>query len=171
MTVEQFRQLPESGPLRHELHHGELFTMPRPKLEHALIQAYLRDSLKKYAEPGSYVDTEVAFRPLPEYELWAADVAYVSKERFQATDRRDNFHGAPDIVIEVLSPSNTIDEMKEREQICLQNGAKEFWVVDPKRRRVKVSTPDGVTITYHSGQEIPLRVFGGGGLKVDDIFA
>jgi hypothetical protein len=36
---------------------------------------------------------------------------------------------------------------------------------------VKVSTPDGITTTYRAGQEIPLRVFGSGALKVDDIFA
>jgi Uma2 family endonuclease len=171
MTVEQFRQLPERGAFRQELHHGEVFTMPPPKLRHGVIQGTIRDLLMRFAEPGSYIEIEVGFRPLPEYEVWVADVAYVSKERYQAADLNDNFHGAPDIVIEVLSPSNTLDEMNEREQICLQNGAKEFWVVDQKRRHVKVSTPDGVTITNYSGQEIPLRVFGGGVLKVNDIFA
>jgi hypothetical protein len=53
------------------------------------------------------------------------------------------------------------------------NGAKEFWVVDPDRRQVKVSTPDGRTIAWQSGQEIPLPLFAGGGagIAVDAIFA
>jgi len=73
-------------------------------------------------------------------------------------------------VIEVLSPSNTAAEINEKEKLCLENGAKEFWVLDADLRQVKVSTPDGITTTYRSGQEIPLRLFGAGALKVDDIF-
>jgi Uma2 family endonuclease len=58
----------------------------------------------------------------------------------------------------VLLPSNTAAEIFEKEKLCLQNGGREFWVVDPDRRQVKVSTPDGRTVTYPSGQEIPLAV-------------
>ena len=74
---------------------------------------------------------------------------------------------APDIVIEVLSPSNTASEMLDKEQICLENGAREFWVVDPVRRQVKVSGADAHAATYKTGQSIPL--FFGGTLPVDSI--
>ena len=172
MTVEEFRRLPEdSGSVYHELRHGELATLTRPKLKHSLIQRNLRRLLEAVAPADSYVDVEVAFRPLPEHELWVADVAYLSTGRFAAADPDDNIRGAPDLVIEVLSPSNTVVEIYDKEQLCLENGAQEFWVVDPERLQVKVSTPDGITTTFRSGQEIPLRVCGGGALKVDDIFA
>ncbi len=172
MTVEQFRQLPEdAGPVYHELRNGEVVAVARPKLKHALIQSRLRDTLKSVAPTGAYVESEVAFRALPEYELRVADVAYVSAERFQKGDPEDNIRGAPDLVIEVLSPSNTAAEINEKEKLCLENGAREFWVLDPDLRQVKVSTPDGITTTYKSGQEIPLRVLGAGTIKVDDIFA
>jgi Uma2 family endonuclease len=171
MTIEGFRKLPEdAGPVYHELRHGELVTVTRPKLKHALIQGKLRDLLKTFIESGSYVEIAVAFRPLPEHELWVADVAYVSHERFQTADPEDYIQGAPDLVIEVLSRSNTIAELYDKEQLCLQNGAKEFWVVDPERRQVKVSTPDGHTITYQAAQQIPLPLFGGAILKVNEIF-
>jgi len=71
-------------------------------------------------------------------------------------------------VIEVLSPSNTAAEMLDKEQICMENGAKEFWVVDIDRRQVKVSTPDGRTVAYKSGQEIPFEF--GSKLAIDEIF-
>ena len=172
MTVEEFRKLPEdNGSVYHELRHGELVAVTRPKLKHSLIQRNLRELLKGFAESNSYVDTEVAFRPLPEYELWVADVAYVSAERFQQADPEDNIRGAPEMVIEVLSPSNTVAEIYDREQICLVNGAREFWVVDSDRCQVKVTTPDGRTVTWQRGQEIPLPLFGGEArVKVDDIF-
>lgn len=172
MTVEQFRQLPkDDGPVYHELRRGEVVAVARPKLKHALIQSRVRDTLKSIAPAGAYVDSEVAFRALPEYELRVADVAYVSPERFRQADLDDNIRGAPDLVIEILSPSNTAAEMNEREKLCLENGAREFWVLDADLRQVKVSTPDGITTTYKPGQEIPLRVLGAGALKVDDIFA
>ena len=74
-------------------------------------------------------------------------------------------------MIEILSPSNTVAEIYDKEKLCLENGAKEFWVVDPDRRQVKVSTPDGRTLTYQSGQEISLSVLGGAKIAVDSIFA
>lgn len=91
MTVEEFRRLPEDkGPVYHELRHGEVVAVTRPTLKHSLIQGKLRDLLRKFAEPGSYVDSELAFRPLPEYELWVADGAYVSAEGFPAVRRSES---------------------------------------------------------------------------------
>ena len=54
---------------------------------------------------------EFAFRALPEHELRVADVAFVSRERLNNTDPDDNLHGAPDVVVEVFSPSNTVAEI------------------------------------------------------------
>jgi len=172
MTVEEFRKLPEdSGGVYHELHHGEVVTMTRPKLKHSLTQRNLRRLFEQFAEPGSLVDVEMAFRPLPENELWCADVAYLSKERFEQIDPEDNIHGAPEIVVEVLSPSNTAAEIDEKQEICLANGAKEFWVVNTSRKYVKVTTSDGRTRMYHDGDEVPLPLFGGTAkIKVTDIF-
>lgn len=172
MTVEQFRSLPEdSGPVYHELRQGELVAVTRPKYQHYTIQRRLRMLLERHAPPGALIDTELAFRPKAEHEVRAADVAYVSAEREQSIAPDDYLHGAPDITIEVLSPSNTAVEIYDKEKLCLENGAHEFWVVDPDRRQVKVSTGDGHTVTYQTGQEIPLRLLGGATLDVDSIFA
>ena len=169
MTVEQFRQLPETGSFYYELRHGEAVPVTRPKLKHSLIQERLRELLER-AVPEMFVAVEFPFRALPEYELRVADVAMVSPDRIQQADQEDNLHGAPDLVVQVLSPSNTVAEINDKEKLCLENGSKEFWVVDPDLRQVKVSTPDGITTTFRSGQEIALRVFGVGMLRVDEIF-
>jgi Uma2 family endonuclease len=78
--------------------------------------------------------------------------------------------GAPEIVIEVLSPSNTIKKMREGRKICLENGCREFWTVDSKSREVEVSTPDGHSNTYKPGQQVPLFFAAGSGIAVDAIF-
>jgi Uma2 family endonuclease len=169
MTVEEFRRLSEDGR-RYELRNGEAVEMTFPKFKHHLRQRRLRQLLEPMAPPGGYVDTNVAFRAVPEYDLREADVAYVSPERFAQIDPEDNLRGAPELVIEVLSPSNTVAEMNEKEQLCLENGSQEFWVLDQVQRRIKVSKPDGITVTYRPGQQIPLALFGGKTLAVDSIF-
>jgi len=171
MTIEEFYALPENEAFSYELHNGELFKVTRPVHKHHLLQEHLVELLRPASSGLGHVSMELAFRALPEYELRVADVAYVSQERWDQIDREDSLRGAPDLVIEVLSPSNTAAEIAEKEKLCLENGSREFWVLYPKLRQVKVSTPDGITTTYRDGQEIPLLLFGSGTLKVDDIFS
>jgi Uma2 family endonuclease len=170
MTVAEYEQIPERNEgFYYELHHGELVKVYFPKPRHYKLQRRLRRLLESPAGDAGVVDTEFAFRPLPEHEVWAADVAFVSKERWDQI--KDNYlQGAPELVIEVLSPSNTMEEMLDKEKTCLEGGCREFWLVNEKRRQVKVTTPDGVTKTYHEGQQIPLTLFGTGSLAVSAIF-
>ena len=170
MTVEEFLQLPETGPFYYELRHGELVQVTRAKMKHARAQKRIERLLEQAAGNDFCVAVECAFRPRPEHEFRIADVAAVAMDRWENTDDDDNLRGAPDLVIEILSPSNTIAEMNDKEQLCLENGCREFWVVDPMLRQVKVSTPDGITRTYRSGQEVPLNLFPSGTLAVDAIF-
>jgi Uma2 family endonuclease len=171
MTFAEFAVLPESHGLRQELHHGELVTLPPPKRKHFFIQRKLRMLLEPFAGQGGVVEKEVGFRPYPEHEFWIADVAYLSAERSKQSDAEDNFVGAPELVIEVLSPSNTAAEIQDKQQICLANGSLEFWVVDPKRHSIKVTGKDGHTRTYSSGHQIPLTILRAEAtLNVDAVF-
>jgi Uma2 family endonuclease len=171
MTVAELERLPESGLLFYELRDGELVQMTRPALKHQVIQVRIINLLRSSAGQRSFVSMEFPFRALPEHEFRIADVAFVSQERWEHVDLESHFQGAPDLVVEVLSPSNTAQEMLEKQKLCLDNGAREFWVVNPKLRQVSVATPGGITTTYSEGQEIPLPLFGGGSLKVEAIFS
>jgi len=170
MTVAEFCNLPDDdGAVYCELRHGEIVEVARPNIGHQLIQGRVRDYFKTLAPLGSNVETTVPFRTLPEYELRVADVAYVAPARWPNANLDDCLAGAPDLVVEVLSPSNTAAEIYEKERLCLENGAREFWVIDALHRLVKMSTPDGNIRTYKSGQEIPLPLFGENRLAVNDI--
>jgi Uma2 family endonuclease len=171
MTVAEYKQLPEHNEaFYYELHHGELIKVCHPKTRHFNTQWRLVELLAPLIGDTGIVRIEVAFRPLPEHEVWAADVAFVSKGRWKQIDPDDYLQGAPELVIEILSPSNRAQEILDKEKTCLEGGCREFWVVDEKRRQVKVTTPDGLTKTYREGQQIPLTLFGGGSLDVSAIF-
>jgi Uma2 family endonuclease len=169
-TVKQYGELPELNDAVQELHWGQVVTLTRPKLGHTKLQYRLVELLRAVAEQHGTVGSEVPFRALPEYDLRAADVAFVSQARWNATPDDDNLHGSPELVIEVLSPSNTKSEIREKAALYLSTGTQEFWVVDPKGKSVSLARPRGETVVYGIGDQIPLILFGGG-LDVAEIFA
>jgi hypothetical protein len=171
ITVAEYERIPErSETFYYELHHDELVKAFRPPIGRYKAQRRLRQLLEGPAGDAGVVVTYIAFRPLPEYEVWAADVAFVSKDRWERIDPDGYLRGAPELVIEILSPSNTAEEILDKEKTCLEGGCREFWVVNEKRRQIKVTPSDGVTKTYHEGQQIPLTLLGGGSLAVSTIF-
>jgi Uma2 family endonuclease len=171
MTFTEFEQLPEPKSGRYELRRGELHTVAPPKWDHYMCQLRLLPILAKAAGSRGIVGMEMAFRATPNHEFRYADLGYLSKERAESVAGRGNLAGAPDLVIEVLSPSNTVAEIWDRKTMCLENGSLEFWIVDIDHRQIEVSTPDGSTRTYKSGQQIPLFFAAGSTLAVDAIFS
>src|SRR5690349_5407222 len=107
MTVEEFSRLPEREDVIQELHWGTVVTLTRPKMRHTRLQYQLVALLTPYAYNKGVVVAEMAFRALPEYDVRGADVAFVSRERWDGTPDNDYLRGSPELVIEVLSPSNT----------------------------------------------------------------
>jgi Uma2 family endonuclease len=169
MTVQQYYELPERTDVLQELHWGQVVTLTFPKKRHTKLQSRLVELLGPKMRARGLVAAEFPFRALPEYDLRAADVAFVSRSRWEATDDDDNLHGAPELVIEVLSPSNTTAGLREKAALCLANGAEEFWVVDPKRQTVSVTRRHGEGRLYQIGDRIPLPL-AEGELEIAQIF-
>jgi len=165
MTVAEYDQIPNPPEGVWELYHGELVKVGFPKSPHMKGQLRIRRLLENATGDAGVIDKEVAFRPLPEYECWAADVAMVSHARWDAIG--DWLTGAPELVIEILSPSNSLPKLRDKARICLENGTVQYWIVDLRRREVTVLTSKDQTI-YRPGQRIPL--FFGGEIGVDEIF-
>ena len=167
-TFDEFDQLPDPPGGKYELRHGEIVFLAPPRHDHYKVQLRLLRLLMQAAGNAGEVGMEMRFRPLPEYEYWYADVAFLSRKRWDETPGKGNIQGAPELVAEVLSPSNTAQEMRDRRKLCLASGSLEFWIVDAGLREVEVMSADGRSITYKSGQSVPL--FFGGSIPVDGIF-
>ena len=169
MTFAEFLELPDPQAGHYELHHGQPVLMPPRKKVHVQVQQVLFDLLSPLLRDLGFLTCELPFRPAPEYESWQCDVGFVRQSRWEADDN-DYFLGAPDLVVEVLSKSNTMDEILERQDVCLANGCIAFWTVDPKRRSVMVTTPDRKTISFGPGSVVPLPEPLPGVIEVDAIF-
>ena len=142
--------------------------MPPPKKGHQRTQHRIQRLLNPLVADRYVVHMEMAFRPSPEYEVWVADVGCVSLERDDATGDDEYLMGSPELVVEVLSPSNTMDEINDKMAICMDNGCVSFWVVDPKRKRVSV-TEGNITRHYGEGEAISCSIFTSE-IRVRDIF-
>jgi Uma2 family endonuclease len=169
LSFEEFANRPDNGR-RYELRHGELAEVAPPMHGHRLIQRRLRRLLESAGGSSGEIEIEMGSRPCAGDEFLIADVAFVSRDRWDNIPLDGYLQGAPELVIEVLSPSNLESEMRNRRRVCLENGCREFWMVDSAQREVKVSTPDGHSVTYRGGQHIPLFFAPGSNLAVDGIF-
>ncbi len=158
LTVGEFLKLPEPKEGHLELHHGEVVVMPPPKRGHQRIQRRVLALLTELAGKAGVAETEMAFRPTPEHEVWVADIGYVKLDRDQATADDEYLTGSPNLVVEVLSPSNTVDEINEEISLCMTTGCPSFWVVDPKRQLVSV-TEGNVTKHFRASDTISCSVF------------
>jgi Uma2 family endonuclease len=72
-------------------------------------------------------------------------VSFVDTNRLEEMirDPKGFLHGAPDLAIEILSPSNTIQAMKKKADEYFENDTRLVWVVAPEDRTVVVLRPDG----------------------------
>jgi Uma2 family endonuclease len=168
VTVDDFLRLQPPKAGHYELHHGEIILMTAPKWGHQRIQDRVAALLRSRAGDRAYVTKEMSFRPAPEYEVWEADVGLALAERANEVADDEYLMGAPDLAVEVLSPSNTVDEITEKMSICMANGCLSFWVVDPKRKRVSVTEGD-VTNHYGVSASSPCSLLGTS-VRVEEIF-
>ena len=157
-TAEEYERIPNPPGGRYELHHGELVFMTYPLRQHKDLQRRLRKMLEPIAElHGFLVDTEYPYRPLPESEVWAADVACLRQSRNDSAEKW--LIGSPELVIEVKSPSNTRDELSDKAMTTLAgDGAVEFWIVDPKTTSVAVYTKTSGVHVYGAPLAVPVPI-------------
>jgi Uma2 family endonuclease len=168
VTMEEFLRLQPPRAGHYELHHGEVILMTAPKWGHQRIQDRLAALLRSLAGDRAYVTKEMSFRPAPEYEVWEADVGLTLTKRADEVADDEYLMGAPDLAVEVLSLSNTVDEINDKMSICMANGCVSFWIVDPKRKRVSVTEGD-MTKHYGVAASIPCLLLGAN-VQVAEIF-
>jgi Uma2 family endonuclease len=155
LTVEEFERIPDPPGGRYELHHGELVFVTYPVRRHKALQRRLRELLETLLQGQDFItDTEYPYRPLPENEVWGADVACIRGDRDRAIQKW--LVGSPELVVEVKSPSNTKAELHDKAMTTLAGeGAQEFWIVDPDALTVTVYGKTGMAV-YGTGDAVPV---------------
>jgi Uma2 family endonuclease len=144
MTVEDLWKLPDDN-LRHELVRGELRTGPLAGFEHGIISSAVGALLFEYTRSPKLGKVVIAAGFISAREpdtVRVPDLGFVSQLRLdQIGIPKQFFPGAPDLAVEVVSPSDTLEELEEKVDDFFAAGTQLVWVVNPRRRSVTVHRP------------------------------
>lgn len=140
-TDEEFMALSQDGH-RYELVDGEVLDVGNSGMEHGEIGSLLGGLLAVYVRQqklGTVCDSSTGFT-LKNGNKRSPDVSYVSRERLVGLKRppRGFFQGSPDLAVEILSPSNTIEEIHSKIVEYFENNTRLAWVIHPDEKYVLV---------------------------------
>jgi len=145
LTFEEFQKLPEREGVIYELDNGELLMEPSPAVRHNLIRQRIAMKLMEFVESKhlGIVLEEMDFRLAPD-TVRNPDVAFVSAAHVKRIDLDCSpVEGAPILAVEVISPSNTAEDMVKKTQQYLRAGCQIVWIVYPSLRLAEVHSPSG----------------------------
>jgi Uma2 family endonuclease len=145
-TDEELEALPKDGH-KYELLEGDLIMSP-VHLNHSIVCMRITSRLLHFVEPralGQLLDSSIGCR-LAEDLLLSPDVSFVSKERLKKIGLvPDKFlAGAPDLVVEVLSPSDRMRQINRKLDHYFEYGTKLAWLVNWRKQQVQVYTADSI---------------------------
>jgi len=154
LTAEEFDRLDLPQDRNWELQDGEVVEVSFPLIVHRRIQKRVMTLLDPLF-PQAEVLMEYPFQ-VGDHDKRSADVAVVSGNRAQAAGEQGILTGAPEMVVEVLSPSNTVMEMKRYRRLCLSHGTAVFLVIDPEDNTVDVFTKGIKDATFTVEDSLPV---------------
>ena len=177
MTVADLDAFPDDDGKRYELIQGELFVSCAPGLPHQLVLQKLIRRIGNHLE----INPIGILAPGPgtvfsNYDAVIPDLVFVSNERWESIVANSRFNGAPDLVIEIVSPcsENRSRDLKAKRRLYGKYGVKEYWVVDAENRSVLVFrlTTEGLEepSILRNDDEISSSLLPGLSLKLTDIF-
>ena len=138
-SLAEYRALPED--FRAELVEGELVALSAPSPYHQLISGDIYDPLKAYLKGKA---CRVIYAPVDIYlnEQDEDRPTIVQPDLVVICDpsklKADGYHGAPDLVIEILSPSNRMREQAYKYELYQKYGVREYWVISPEEKALCV---------------------------------
>ncbi len=135
---------------KYELVDGRIVEMAPPGGIHGRVTARISSRLQEHVRQhggGEVLVGDVGFvlhLPADPERVRGPDVAFVSRERLPEGRVPEGFlQGAPDLAVEVLSPSDTSVDVQQRVRDFLEGGARLVWVMAPQARTVTVYRADG----------------------------
>lgn len=178
LTYDDFLLFPDDGK-RHELIDGEHYVTPSPNTKHQAVLGNLHFIIRSWLDQHSV--GRVFFAPLDivftQFDVVEPDLLYMSNARAAEILTATHVTGAPEIVVEIGSPSTRKRDETIKRRLYERSNVLEYWLVDPDidviriyrrsgdrfERPVELSREAGdvLTTTLLAGLVIPLaRVFG-----------
>ena len=141
MTADELLAKPDDGFV-YELIKGELIKVsPPPGHEHGLVAMSIAGPLYEYVKKhqlGNVYAAETGYLLEQDPDtVRAADVSFIRRERIENAGRIEGYwQGAPDLAVEVISPSDTVGRIEGKVGEWLESGVSLLWIVSPQLRTV-----------------------------------
>ncbi len=173
MTAEDLLKMPDDG-FRYELVKGELRKMAPPGYEYGKLAAKIVGSLEQHVTANNLgvVLVETGFKLASDPDtVRAPDVAFISRERVEATGNVSGYFPAPNLAVEIISPNDIYSNVEEKVFEWLSSGVQMVIVINPRKRTVVVYYSDSRVIylteqnMLEGGNVVP-----GWGIQVRDLF-
>lgn len=175
-TFDDWLSLPDDE-FRYEVIRGELFMSPPPTIEHQNAVSSLLAAMRLHArknELGVVLTAPVGVRLHEQGVIVQPDILFVAKER-ESIIKNDYIEGAPDLVIEVLSPSNWMIDRGRKQETYRRTRVREYWIVDYRERFVDVLVLEGSEYVqrghYVEGDSAHSEALKAFSMPVSEIFA
>ena len=141
LTYEDYRKTPDDQ--RYELLDGELVVLPTPNIAHQVtlgdLLCELYDFLKEKKTGEAFMRVAVV---LSNTNVVEPDITFVSSSRMKIVGV-DDVQGAPDLVVEVISPSDPARDLVRKRDIYARHGVAEYWIADPNEQSIRVMALEG----------------------------
>jgi len=144
LTAEDLYTVPRDGR-KYELVKGELIVSPAG-IEHEGIAAELTGRIWAYLSSrhiGRVFTSSVGYE-LPSGDLLSPDVSFVTSEKLTDAKLPKGFgRFAPDLAVEIISPSDVLTAVEQKVELYLHNGTRLVWVINPDLRHATIYRTDG----------------------------
>lgn len=173
-TVNDYMTTPPDK--RYQLLDGELILAPAPTTRHQRILIHLFRAIDAFVRANGL--GEVFLAPcdvvLSNYDVVQPDILLVSHARSSIVTEA-NLQGAPDVVVEVLSPATEEYDRGYKRTLYGRHGVREYWLVDPDAQNVEVLVGGAGGLapaaTYQRGQVLVSPLLAGLAIELDQLLS
>lgn len=170
-TSEDYWNLPEGE--RAELIDGQLYSMAPPSFRHQKLlmelSYQLKDYIKTHGRSCEVIPAPFAVNLDTDSKDWVEPDISVVCDKNKLTDKACK--GAPDFVIEIVSPSSRKMDYSTKNALYSESGVREYWIVDPVKERTTVYhyEEDAAPALYPFGTPISVGIFKGLAICINDL--
>ena len=129
---------PDDGR-RYELYDGEVYEVPSPIPLHQMVSARLYLALEEYTRTHGGI---VLYAPLDivltDYDVVQPDLLLFTRDRAHVINPKAVTRQAPDLAIEILSPTTAANDRGRKMRLLARHGVREFWLVDPDAAAIEI---------------------------------
>ena len=174
LTYQDYANL--EGDERYELLDGELILVGSLNRDHQDVVMDLGFRMREFARENDLGRVYIApFDVLfTDTDVVQPDILFISQDREHILTPA-NVQGAPDLIVEILSPSSSTRDWRAKRELYSARGVREYWIVDPTNRIVSILLPqDGVLEieqTHTEDETATSTVIEGFSVSLDSIFA